>query len=166
MPDNIDVTSYIAQQWKAKAGIKTSDVVATEQSKYITDVLLAGNFMATGLRGYSGRDPETNNVFWNSLTYAPSGTTTLNIQRLRNPIIDEALKQLRTNDDPVLRKRFAKAISTEFNDNCYNIWLYQTTWGIGAQKNITGFESYTLPSGSQSTKMVAGYTWAGNFQKS
>ena len=122
--------------------------------------------MATGLRFGAGPDPESVNVFYNSATYQPNGTPTLNIQRTRNPIIDEAFKQLRTTSDPVLKKRFAKALAQEFNENCYNVFLYQTTWGVGAQKNITGFEDYTLPSGNKRAHMVAGYVWPGNFQKS
>ncbi len=164
VPDNIDVTAFVAQQWKTKAGINTKQV-NTEQAKYISDILLPGNFMATGLRGYSGADPEVNNVFWNSLTFAPSGVATLNIQRIKNPIIDDALGKLRTNSDPTLRKRYAEAIAREFNDNCYNVWLYRTTWGVGAQKNITGFEDYTLPSGAKRAHLVAGYFWPGSVAK-
>ena len=82
------------------------------------------------------------------------------------PIIDESLGKLRTTSDPVLRKRYALAIAREFNENCYNVWLYRTTWGVGAQKNITGFDDWTLPSGNLRAHMVAGYVWAGNFKKS
>ena len=164
VPDNIDVTAFIAQQWKSKAGINTKQV-NTEQAKYITDVLLPGNFTATGLRTYGGPDPETNAVFIATATFAPVGSPTLNIQRIRNPIIDDALAKLRTNTDPVLRKRYAEALSREYNDNCYSAWLYVTTWGIGAQKNVTGFEDYNLPSGSKAAHMVAGYFWVGNVAK-
>ena len=164
VPDNIDVTAFIAQQWKSKAGINTKQV-NTEQAKYITDILLPGNFMATGLRGYSGQDPEVNNVFWNSLTFAPSGAATLNIQRIKNPIIDDALSKLRTNSDPALRTRYAKAIATEFNENCYNVWLYRTTWGVGAQKGVSGFADRPLLSGAKSPSLVAGYFWVGAVAK-
>jgi peptide/nickel transport system substrate-binding protein len=143
VPENIENAETIRQMWE-KAGISVK-IAATEQAAYIRQVQI-GNFQAATFRQQSNLDPEDTRRFFHSENYAALGTVTANYSRYRNGIMDSAFDQLRTNSDPVVRRRAADTIATQLALDIPMVILAATTWGVAIAPDYQ-FVSPKLPNG-------------------
>jgi ABC-type transport system substrate-binding protein len=140
--------AQLLQQWWNDAGADVT-VTAIEQSKLITNALLGDpQFMVFSWRNHAGSKFEFQTVWWSSANAQPPGTVALNFGRVKDPVIDAALKTARENPDVAAQKKAAEDTNREFAKQCYIIPTAWSVWGIVGQQKVQGLaSSATLPDG-------------------
>ena len=130
-------------------------LVAAEQAAYVRQVQV-GDCQAATFRFQSALDPEDARGVFHSEDYQAIGTVSSNYMRWKNGIVDGAFDQLRSNSDPVVRKRAADTIANELVTDWPIIITAATTWGvavncnyqIGTPKLPSGHDLQTSPTGA------------------
>jgi peptide/nickel transport system substrate-binding protein len=139
--------------WR-EVGIQT-DIVLIEQSPLILNAIV-GNFQATGWRGFSAPDPDSNYVWWSSTTSAPVGRQALNFTRINDPQIDAALDAGRTQVDPTVRAAAYRLVGARFGALVPYVWLGPTVWIVAGRGYVGGLGRASLPDGSKARPMISG----------
>lgn len=141
-PENMEAVQYLAQLW-GDAGMEV-EIKTTDQTQFIGDAL-AGNYQANLWRQFGAVDPDTDSVWW--ISEAAEGTLDLNFARNKDPRIDEALLEGRSNPDPAARKQAYADFQQYLAEDIPYIWLNHTLWAIVADNNVRDFTNGPLPSG-------------------
>jgi peptide/nickel transport system substrate-binding protein len=148
-PFNIETNELITSMWEEAFGDKVqASITPIEQGQYI-GLLLTGTFQAAGARGFGVRDPDQNRIGWHSTSATPVGQLALNVSRLNDPIIDDALDVIRTNPDAAARTEAAETINKQFGSQAYSFWLSWVLWGIISGPYVHGVQANVLPDGSE-----------------
>ena len=155
-PAAIEIRDIMANM-VSQAGFKVKSA-NIEQSKYITTVLLGGTQWATW-RYYGGIvDLDTYRFQMHSETAAPNGSVSLNWQRVKDGVVDEAFNILRDNTDPVVRKQAAENINRQYGENAFILWRWRTTWNVATAKGVNAdFANFKLPNGDPAPLIPFGY---------
>ena len=120
----------------------------TEQATYINNAL-NGNYQANCWVQLGAVDPDGDSIWWNSGNAGPVGSLALNFMRMKDPQIDAALQEGRTNPDLAARKaaygkvwkRFAKVLPYAF--------LSHPRVAVMWSDNVHGVGDAKLPDGSK-----------------
>ncbi|MCU0268815.1 MAG: ABC transporter substrate-binding protein [Acidimicrobiales bacterium] len=146
-PDVSDNAQFLQQAFAAVGMDVTID--QKEEVNEILDVL-SGNFQSDLWRQFGSPDPDFDYVWWISDNATDVGTLGLNIARLRDDQVDEALNTARATQDEAVRKDAYADLQQRFNELLPFIWLNHTTWVIGAGPEVRGITNGPLPDGSPS----------------
>jgi len=151
VPTNTNATSLLKQQWEA-CGVSVT-TSSSEQSKFISDAV-TGNFQANLWRQFGATDPDVDYVWWTGRNAV--GPITLNIARLSDPQIDDALNRGRATADVALRQKAYADLQDRQTALVPYIWLARTQWAVGAANNVRNLSNLTLPDGSASQPFQVG----------
>jgi peptide/nickel transport system substrate-binding protein len=148
-PFNIETNELVTSMWQDAFGDQVrASITPIEQGQYI-GFLLTGAFDAAGARGFGVSDPDQDRIGWHSTSATPVGQLALNVSRLNDPAIDEALDVIRSNPDEEARRTAAETINRRFGEQAYSFWLTWVLWGIISQPYVNGVQANTLPDGSE-----------------
>ena len=100
-----------------------------EQAKYILTAL-QGDFQAFQWRNHGGYDLDAQYIWWTTENALPVGELALNFGRIKDDVIDEALYANRGETDPAVKQELAETVNKQFGEQCYNLWLFWTVWGL------------------------------------
>ena len=147
-PFNVETNTLILSIWQEVLGADRvqSSITPIEQGQYI-GLALTGAFNVFGWRNHGGIDPDTQNYWWNSASSAPIGALALNFGRFKDPEMDAQFEIIRTNPDEAARKKATEEVNRIFGEQVYNIWTWQTLWGVVSQPYVNGVERNVLPDG-------------------
>jgi peptide/nickel transport system substrate-binding protein len=122
---------------------------ALPQDALITSALFGTpDFTIVAWRGHAGFTVDEQNLWWNSAGAHPDGQPSLNLGRLRDPIVDDNLALARSSTDPDRRRAAAEAINRQMAEQCYQIPLSWLLWAIPHRPVVHGIEATTLPDGT------------------
>lgn len=141
-PENTEAVQSLAQMW-TDAGMEV-EIETTDQTQFIGDAL-AGSYQANLWRQFGAVDPDTDSVWW--ISEAAEGTLDLNFARNKDPRIDEALLEGRSNPDPAARKEAYADFQRYLAEDLPYIWLSHSLWAIIADPTVRDFTNGPLPSG-------------------
>jgi peptide/nickel transport system substrate-binding protein len=150
-PNTQQLAAAVKDQVEKIDGISVEIRPPIEQSQYINHALGggdAGQFQAILWRNFPGGDPDTLTIWWKSTIPNAEGVPSrnlVNFGRIKNPQIDQALEQGRSETDPAQRKALYESIGKQFAENAYNIWGWLTLWAFPAQPNVNGLTGPDLP---------------------
>ncbi len=143
-PINLRTNERVVAYWN-EVGIDAS-VNQIEQGQYILEAVF-GRFNAFGWRNHGGFDPDQQNLWWHSDSYAEEGGLALNFGRFRDEVIDENLQIVRTSADEDERREAAETINRQFGEEAYNLWATWTIWSFPHQPSVNGIDDTYLPDG-------------------
>ncbi len=159
------VVAQAQQQWFQEAGFDKVEISQIEQAKYIITALL-GDFNAFQWRNHGGTQMDSQRIWWHSQFALPPGQLALNFGRIRDPEIDRLLDENRKEPDPAKRTQYAEAVNRRFAEQCYNLWVSWTVWGIPHKADVQGITSYKTPDGAEVLTGVSGFFWVGSVWRS
>jgi ABC-type transport system substrate-binding protein len=151
VPINTAATQLLAQQW-GQCGMDVQ-LSTSEQSKFISDAV-TGNYQANLWRQFSASDPDGDYVWW--IGRNASGPLALNMARLSDPQVDEALNKARASDDPDVRKQAYAQLQERQSQLFPYIWIAHTQWAIGAANNVRNLTNVSLPDGQPALPFQSG----------
>ncbi len=162
VPVNTATTQVLAQQW-SQCGMDVQ-LSTSEQSKFIQDAV-TGNYQANLWRQFAATDPDADYVWW--IGKNASGPLALNMARLNDPQIDQALNTARASNDQAVRKQAYADLQKRQTELLPYIWLAHSQWAIGAANNVRNLTNVSLPDGQPSQPFQAGVerlteTWFDN----
>ena len=143
-PTNQQLLDLVKAQW-SKVGIEVSEKL-TEQATFINDAIF-GRFQANCWIQFGLPDPDLDSTWWLSANAGPVGSLALNMARNKDPQIDAALQEARTNPDPAARKAAYGRVWKRFAALVPYVW---TTRGINALiwNHHVHVSKVTLPDGA------------------
>jgi len=145
------VMQALQNMWQ-EAGVKVN-LSTLQQVSYI-DNLVTGAFQAYADEQFSASDPDINYV-WLSDTTA-SGTIALNFARNKDPQIEAALQQGRTNSDEATRIEAYQTVDKLLAKDLPYIWIGRAPWSMSASNKVANFANPTLPDGTKAEGFRAG----------
>jgi peptide/nickel transport system substrate-binding protein len=147
-PFNVETGALVQSMWTEAFGDRVgSTITPIEQGQYI-GLALVGDFNVLQGRGYSGLDPDQQRLWWQKASARPIGELALNVARINDDVIDEALTTIKSNPDPEARRAAAETINRRFGEQAYYWWWSWTLWGVATQPYVNGVEHNTLPDGT------------------
>ena len=126
-----------------------------EQAKYILTAL-QGDFQAFQWRNHGGYDLDSQYIWWTTENALPVGELALNFGRIKDDVIDEALNANRGETDPAAKQELAETVNKQFGEQCYNLWVFWTVWGLPHTPNVMDVGVFTLPDGSTQSPGTGG----------
>jgi peptide/nickel transport system substrate-binding protein len=138
--------AQIAQSQAEEAGIRVT-LEQVEQTQII-NTALSGDFQATVWRNHPGGDPDTQYVWWYSVT-EEGADNFVNFGRIKDPDIDRIFTEGRSETDPARRAEIYQELPKIFAEQAYNIWGYYTLWAFAAADNVHGLFPPQLPDGQE-----------------
>lgn len=151
VPENTAITQVLAQQWQA-CGMKVQ-TAAIEQSKFISDAV-TGNYQVNLWRQFSAADPDGDYVWW--IGKNATGPLALNMARLQDSQIDQALNDARGTNDVAARKKDYATLQERQTALLPYIWISKVLWVVGASNSVRNITNVSLPDGQQSAPFDAG----------
>ncbi len=159
-------TKAIADYLQAAWGDIGVDVTQTpiEQSVLITNALLGSpDFEAFGWRNHAGKLVDIQFQWWHGFASDAKGAETkdgaisLNFGRLNDPVINDLLDEVRSEQDPQRRIELAQDINREFGKECWILPTSWTTWGIIMNPSVQNIGRDPLPDGEGAAADGAGF---------
>jgi peptide/nickel transport system substrate-binding protein len=155
-----DQVADLLKGYWSEIGVETT-VETIPQDQFITNALFgAPNFFIYGWRQHAGIKIDEQNFWWNSKSFAPDGSLSLNFDRIQDPIVDENLAIARSDPDPAARQAAAEAVNRQMAEQCYQIPLSYTLWAVLSSPALHGIGETTMPDG---TKARDGAGFGGQF---
>jgi ABC-type transport system substrate-binding protein len=148
---NITNAQFVAEELNA-VGIDT-EVASVEQTVLISDAL-AGNYQAQSWRQFGSQDPDGEYIWWHSSMTEPP--IALNMARIRNDAVDEAMDTGRSNPDEDARTAAYADLQQAFADQVPYVFLYHVTWAVASQNQVRGITGQPLPDGGTSPGVIGG----------
>ncbi|MDQ6696559.1 MAG: ABC transporter substrate-binding protein [Actinomycetota bacterium] len=145
-PSNTQAMELIKTQL-SKAGIN-ANLKYTEQATYINNAL-QGNFQANCWVQLGASDPDGDSIWWNSTNANPVGSVALNFMRLKDPKIDAALQEGRTNPDVAKRKAAYDDVWKRFAADVPYAWLAHARISVMWSARTHGIGDAKLPDGTK-----------------
>jgi ABC-type transport system substrate-binding protein len=134
------------------------DIAIVDETTQIANAL-TGDYEATRWRQFGAPDPDTDLIWWTS--EATEGALNLNFSGNKNPAIDAALQEGRTNPDPEARKAAYADFQRILSEDLPYIWLTHTVWAIVASNDVRGITNGPLPDGEESIPLGGQGTFGG-----
>jgi peptide/nickel transport system substrate-binding protein len=131
---NLTIAQF-QKQWWEEAGVDQVTIDQLDQGTYIVAALL-GNFQVFQWRAHSGYDLDMQDLWWTSANALPVGQLAVNFGRIKDPVIDQALDDNRGETDPARKQELAETVNRRFGEQCYDLWLSWTTWGLLHQASV------------------------------
>jgi ABC-type transport system substrate-binding protein len=154
--ENQQAVQQLQSQWQA-AGFEVA-IETKDQTNFIGDALQK-KYQANLWRQFGAPDPDTDAVWWQS--EAAEGSLDLNFAGNKNPAIDAALEEGRTNPDPEARKAAYAEFQRLLNEDLPYIWLNHSVWAVVAGNDVRGITNGPLPDGEESVPMGGQGTFGG-----
>jgi len=76
-------------------------------------------------------------------------TSPVNFGRIKDPVIDKALDEGRSEPDPAKRKAIYERLNREFGEQQWNLWTTFLTTGLATAPDVHGLLPPSLPDGSK-----------------
>ena len=149
------IIAQAQQQFYTEAGFDDVQISQIEQAKYILTAL-QGDFQAFQWRNHGGYDLDNQYIWWTADNALPAGQLALNFGRIKDPVIDKALADNRGATDPAVKKGAAETVNKEFGTQCYNLWIWWTTWGLPHTPAVMDVGVFTNPDGSKQSPGTGG----------
>lgn len=161
--ENQQIAQLLQQQWQ-QVGFKVN-LQSVEQTAFILQAVTA-DYQAVLFRQFSAPDPDGEYHWWISDNAAAKGTLGLNFARIKNPDLDAALNDGRSNPDQNARKQDYAKVAKLFATEVPYVWLTHVRWGIAADNRVHDLLNGPLPDGQAALPALAGvhrlaHTWIG-----
>ncbi|MCU1454566.1 MAG: ABC-type dipeptide transport system, periplasmic component [Acidimicrobiales bacterium] len=152
-PATLQVGQLIQERAK-RVGVNVK-LNAEEQAKLINDAI-GGKYQAVTFRNHGGSEPDAQYVWWYS-------SSPVNFGRIKDPIIDKALDDGRSEPDPAKRNQIYQGLTREFAKKMWNVWSWYTIWAVAERSNVHGIVGPDLPDagGKASTELFGGHPLLG-----
>ena len=140
----------LAQMWEA-CGLDVR-ISQLDQGALIRNAVL-GNFQVNLWRNHDGTSLATERVWWHS-----NFTTglALNVGRIRNEALDDALDRATVTTDREELRRIAEDVNRIFAEGVHNVWLHWVRWILPHRKEVRNLARITLPDGSELLDILRG----------
>jgi len=133
--------AQLIQEQMRKAGIGVR--ITTADGATTINNAIAGKFqVALWANTHAGGDPDEQHVWWYS-------TSPVNFGRIKDPVIDKALDEGRSEPDPAKRKEIYERLNREFGKQQWNLWTTFLTTGLATAPDVHGLLPPSLPDGSK-----------------
>lgn len=149
----IDAAQLLQANWQS-VGIQTR-IQQIDQAQLIVNVL-EGRYQSTLWGQFGASDPDENYVWWSTETVGANGQFSLNFARNKDPMVQAALQQGRTQSDPTARANAYRQLSGRFAQDLPYLWLAFTVSAVSAQPQVMNFNYNTLPNGTRTSPMFGG----------
>ena len=142
-------------QERAKAIGVNIKLNAEDQAKLINDAI-GGAYQAVTFRNHGGSEPDGQYVWWYS-------SSPVNFGRIKDPIIDKALDQGRSEPDRAKRDKIYQTLTREFAKQAWNVWSWYTIWAVAERSNVHNVLGPNLPDGggAPSQELFGGHSLLG-----
>jgi peptide/nickel transport system substrate-binding protein len=155
-------TIAVMKQMLDKAGFTINLGAPLEQSAYIGAVFVGGyEVMTWNYAGWS--NPDQGRPFLHSegcggpiACPRTIGTPVLNWGRMADGIIDSSLDQIRTNSDPVVRKKAAENINRQLGSEALILFRWRSRAHFGGCAKCGGLTDFAGPKGEKPSFLPAG----------
>lgn len=136
-----------------------AQLVAVPQASYPTQMVF-GQFDVAYIRQFGSPDPDGDYHWWISRNAVKpgEGRLGLNLARIRDPQIDQALDTGRQTTDEAARKQAYAAFQQRLTEIIPYVWLTESVKMIGADMRVRGITNGPLPDGSASMPVTNGVT--------
>lgn len=155
--ENQKVGQYIAAKLNeagmdVRAAVSTMDAFPTE--------LVFGQYDTAYVRLFGSPDPEGDRYWFESKNASKpgEGRLGLNLARLRDAEVDEALAEARATTDLSIRKAAYKRFQERITELVPYIWLTVGVKYIAADNRVRGITNGPLPDGTESLPAMVGVT--------
>jgi ABC-type transport system substrate-binding protein len=143
------------------------EVQVVPQSDLITLGLFGDPAFQVALwRNYAGSYVSDQYFWWHSVNAAPVGQLALNFGRIRDPEIDASLEAARGALTAEEGRTAAETINRRFAEECYQIPLSWTKWGIITALDVQGYGDFRVPGTDLGLRQAAGQFWTHSFWRS
>lgn len=147
----------LAQDMWRKAGIDVT-VKQADQADLVQRAL-TGDYQASIWTQFTAPDPDGEYVWLHSSFAQPVGKVSINMSRIRDPRLDAALDEGRSNPDDATRKKAYATVQRELRKQLPFIWVdHLTTNAVIGGPKVKGLGSYKLPDGSTGKPLVGSST--------
>jgi peptide/nickel transport system substrate-binding protein len=150
-PRLTEAVQALQSMWET-AGFEVS-ISEIEQGTFIEN-LATGRFQACTDEGFTAVDPDLNYVWLSPTTII--GGVALNFARNRDPAIEVALQQGRTNPDPSVRAQAYQTVDKLLAKDLPYLWISEAPWSVTAKASVMNFANPILPDGSRGEGFSAG----------
>jgi peptide/nickel transport system substrate-binding protein len=150
--DPIDRTSaeLLAQMWSA-CGLDVQ-IDQIDPGALIRNAIM-GNFQVNIFRNHDGISLASERVWWHS-RYT-SGLA-LNLGRIRNDKLDEALDRAAGTTDGDELRRIAEDVNRILAEGVHNVWLHWVRWLLPHRAEVQNLARITLPDGNELVNILRG----------
>lgn len=144
-PTTMENVQLVQDMW-GKAGIEVHIKQADQPD--IIQRALTGNYQATIWAQFAAPDPDGEYVWLHSSFAQPVGSISIDMSRIRDPRMDAALDEGRSNPDEATRKRAYATVQQRLRADLPYIWVdHLTTNAVIAGPKVHGAGTYTFPDG-------------------
>jgi peptide/nickel transport system substrate-binding protein len=144
----------LTQQFLEAVGIQV-ELETVEFAQYLADAVL-GNYQANIWRQFGAVDPDGEYVWWHPDNVSPPGQFSLNIARIDDPAMGEALDRGRRSADPDERREAYADVQQIFRENFYLGWTVHAFWSVAAHREVRDLVNWTAPGGQQGLPLSGG----------
>ena len=110
----------------------------------------AGTYDVALWRQWSAPDPDGEYLWWHSSTSQPVGQLSINVGRLEDPEIDEALDTGRGTLDETTRIEAYAELQMRLTEQVPYVWINHVPWTIVADTDVRDLPNGPLPDGQAS----------------
>lgn len=149
VPDSLSMQNaeLVQGMWR-KAGVEVT-IKQVDQAEIIRRAL-TGDYDAAVWVQFSAPDPDGEYVWWHSAYAAPIGGIAINMSRIRDAELDNALNEGRSNADETARKRAYATVQQRLRELVPFIWIDHLNVGaVIADAKVHGLTDYKLPDGEK-----------------
>ena len=129
----------LVQMW-ADCGID-AEIQQVDQGTLIQNAVL-GSFQVAQWRNHNGASLQNERVWWHSEF---TGFIAINMGRIRNPELDDALIRATLTTDRDELRLIAEEVSRIFGEGVHNVWLHWVRWLIPHRHEVQNMGWITLP---------------------
>lgn len=152
-PSTMENVQLVQDMWK-KAGIDVQ-IKQADQPDIISSAL-TGNYQATIWSQFTEPDPDGDYVWLHSSFAQPVGQISINMSRIRDPQMDAALDEGRSNPDEATRKKAYATVQRRLRADLPFIWIdHLTTNAVIAGPKVHGLRQWTFPDGAVGKPMTS-----------
>jgi ABC-type transport system substrate-binding protein len=126
-----------------------------QQAALISNMTI-GNFHAYTGEGFSAPDPDLNYVWLSPTTAGSPGGIALNFTRNRDPALESALQQGRTNANHDARVEAYQTVDKLLARDLPYLWVAQAPWSLTGNNRVMNFANPGLPDGSAGERFASG----------
>lgn len=145
-PETMQNVQLIQDMW-GKAGVQVK-IKQADQADLIQSALM-GDYQATIWAQFGEADPDGDYVWFHSFFAQPPGKISINMSRNKDPQLDAALDEGRSNPDYATRKKAYATVQRRLRADLPFIWVdHLTTNSVILGPKVHGLSQYKLPSGA------------------
>ena len=165
-PNNVVQTAELLMGYWTEIGVDVTDQTVP-QSDLITLALFGDPaFQIFIWRNHAGSSVSDQYFWWHSDNAAPDGELALNFARIRDEQVDEGLETARGATTAEEGQAAAEQVNRAFAENCYQIPLSWTKWGIITTPEVQGYGDLRIPGVDAALRQAAGQFWTTSLWRS